>query len=135
MTSLFKVRADRQDRYRREIYTGVVAVCHDDGSYDVTLPGAVEAVRGVSGGGGIAYQVGNRVVLGRVAGRQGWMIQAGVGRTVPEVAMYNPQAILPADAGVGQCGRDDGGQCGAVCAAQRGETGGVASAGMRVVHG
>ncbi len=104
MTSLFKTRADRQDRYRREIYTGVVAACHDNGSYDVTLPGAVEAVRGVSGGGGIAYQVGNRVVLGRVAGRQGWMIQAGVGRTVPEVATYYPQALLPTGSGSASAG-------------------------------
>lgn len=99
MTSILKTRADRQDRYRREIYTGVVAACHTDGSYDVTLPGAVEAVRGVCGGGGITFQVGNRVALSRVAGRQGWMIQAGVGRAVPAAVEYNPQAALPATGG------------------------------------
>lgn len=97
--SFWKARADRQDRYRRELYTGVIVACHADGSYDVTLPGVAEPVRRVPNSGDVQFQTGNRVVLQRLADRSTWQIQLPVTGAAPARytdpgAMVNPPPLV-----------------------------------------
>lgn len=97
--SFWKSRADRQDRYRRELFTGVISAVNADGTYDVLLPGSDEAVRGVANAAGVRFQVGNRVVVHRLAGREAWQLYAAVGSAAPTGytdpgALIDPQPLV-----------------------------------------
>ncbi|HOS44418.1 MAG TPA: LamG domain-containing protein, partial [Armatimonadota bacterium] len=93
--SFWKSRADIQDRYRRELFAGTVVACNADGTYDVALPGAAEPVRGVANAGELRFQAGNRVVVTRAGGRDGWQIHAGMAAGAPTRAL-NPDALIDA---------------------------------------
>jgi hypothetical protein len=93
MMTFWKTRADRQDRYRREIFMGEVTAAHADGACDVLLPGGEHVVARVPNISGIAFQAGNRVVLQRLPGRQSWQITGGTQGGAP-VTYVNPNATL-----------------------------------------
>jgi hypothetical protein len=92
--SFWKARADAQDRYRRELYAGVIIGVHSNGTYDVALPGLPEPVYGVLNGSEIAFQEGNRVIIQRAGDRHTWQIHASMGRVAPGTRAVNPDAVL-----------------------------------------